>query len=582
VPLAAALLTALSGGLVAWNSRRAGSPVLADVAPRQARAGQTLTLRGSAFDEVLDRNAVHVGSAPARVVSASPQRLEVTLPRELGVPLPAALPVAVEVGGRRSNALTLEVAPALRVTQLQPSVARPGETVSATLEPADARADSVQVAGQAAALIASEPGVVRFRVPAMAEAARVPVEVGVAGERAERAYLAVGSLPLVAEVTPPRGQVGDRVELRGLGFHADAAGNRVRFGDAEALVLSATPESLIVSAPPGAPLREGEAELPISVEALGASSSHAARYVLVRPPPGSFRPRFYAAPVPELPGPDHALVSTELGAVMLLSGTGGERSTAERAARAARVLNELVGLGAKPLALAFSPDPTPGVTVAGGPHVIARVTPADVEGYATLWARTGRGGRPDPRTLAIFWTALLQDLLALFVQHERPTRVLELSARGRVLADLYAQSRAAGDGEGVPSGLVGGSQATLVRAMGEMALSVPRPGESNTGASMVGRWLGEIEKGDGGRQPIEVQFLLEGRRLAGSLAYRTPATPPARLRDVAYQQDALEFSLPADTETLRFRGTVHEDVVAGLVTGKDGRGAGSFNLRFAE
>jgi hypothetical protein len=232
--------------------------------------------------------------------------------------------------------------------------------------------------------------------------------------------------------------------------------------------------------------------------------------------------------------------------------------------------------------LAFTPDPTPGVTVAGGPHVIARVTPADVEGYGAFWARMGRGGRPDPRTLAVFWTALLQDQLALFVQHERPTRVLELSARGRVLADLYAQSRTPDDGEGVPTGLVAGLRATLARAMGEMAMSVPRPGESNTGASMVGRWLGDLEKGDDGRQPIVVQLQLEGRRLVGSLAYRTQAPASVRLRDVAYQQGALEFSLPADSDTLQFRGTVHEDAVVGVITGKDGRNVGSFNLRFAE
>jgi hypothetical protein len=79
-----------------------------------------------------------------------------------------------------------------------------------------------------------------------------------------------------------------------------------------------------------------------------------------------------------------------------------------------------------------------------------------------------------------------------------------------------------------------------------------------------------------------VQFLLEGRRLAGSLGYVRQAPVTIGLRDVDYQQGALEFSLPADSDRLQFRGAVHEDAVVGLITGQDGRNVGSFNLRFAE
>jgi hypothetical protein len=582
----AALATALAGGLGAWSGLLRSAPALAAVAPRRARPGQILTLSGSGFEAAADRNSVHLGSGHARVVSASESRLEVELPRELGVTLPAVLPLVVEVAGRRSNPLTLDVAAAPRVARLQPGVARPGEVVTAMLEPGTAQAESVHVAGVAAQLTSNQPGAASFTVPAVAEAGRVPVDVWVAGEPAERAYLAVGRLPLVTEVAPPRGPVGERVVLRGFGFDPDPVGNRVRFGQDQALVLSAAPEELIVSAPPAEPMPVGHAELPITVEALGATSSSPAQYTLLGPPSGTFLPRFFAAPVPELPGPNHAFVSNELGPVMLLTGPGAEPSTAQRAARVAGVLNELVEAAAKPMALAFEVEPVPSVALAGGSFVVATATPADAIGYEGLWARLGRRGSATPRSVATFWTALLQDQLSLFVQHQRPTGVLELSVRGQVLADLYAQAVASTGGrKGVPTELVSRLRTPLAPALREMALLLPQAGEANPGASVVGRWQGTMEEGDRGALPIQVRLFFEGRRLAGALTRRASGVSgEVRLREVVYQKGTLTFSLPAGSGSLRFSGTVREEAMAGLIVGgESGRETvGFFTLRFAD
>jgi hypothetical protein len=187
--------------------------------------------------------------------------------------------------------------------------------------------------------------------------------------------------------------------------------------------------------------------------------------------------------------------------------------------------------------------------------------------------------------VATFWTALLQDQLSLFVQHQRPTHVLELSARGQVLADLYAQSRASGgDGRpGVPTELVSRLRTPLGGALREMALLVPQPGESNPGASVVGRWLGSLEEGDRGAQPIQVRLFFEGRRLAGSLTRRARGVSgEVRLRNLAYEGGTLRFSLPAGSGSLAFRGTVREGSLAGLISGAEGREVGFFTLRFAE
>jgi hypothetical protein len=118
-----------------------------------------------------------------------------------------------------------------------------------------------------------------------------------------------------------------------------------------------------------------------------------------------------------------------------------------------------------------------------------------------------------------------------------------------------------------------------------MALLLPQPGESNPGASVVGRWLGTMEEGDSGAQPIQVRLFFEGRRLAGSLSRRVRGvTGEIRLRDVVYESGSLAFSLPAGAAALRFSGAVREDSVAGLInTGRDGgRTVGFFTLRFTE
>jgi pSer/pThr/pTyr-binding forkhead associated (FHA) protein len=581
-----ALATVLAGGLAAWSGLLRSAPALAEVAPRRARPGQTLTLNGSGFELATDRNSVRLGSSLVRVVSATADRLEVELPRELGVRLPAVLPLVVEVAGRRSNPLTLDLAAAPRIARLRPGVARPGEAVTAVLEPGTVQAESVHVAGVAAQLTSNQPGEASFTVPAVAEASRVPVDVWVAGEPAERAYLAVGRLPLVTEVVPPRGPVGERVVLRGFGFDPDPVGNRVRFGQDQALVLSAAPEELVVSAPPAEPMPVGHAELPITVEALGATSSSPAQYTLLGPPSGTFLPRFFAAPVPELPGPNHAFVSNELSPVMLLTGPGAEASTAQRAARVAGVLNELVEAAAKPMALAFEVEPVPSVALAGGSFVVATATPADAIGYEGLWARLGRRGSATPRSVATFWTALLQDQLSLFVQHQRPTGVLELSVRGQVLADLHAQAVASTGGrKGVPTDLVNRLRTPLAPALREMALLLPQAGEANPGASVVGRWQGSMEEGDRGALPIQVRLFFEGRRLAGALTRRASGVSgEVRLREVVYERGSLAFSLPAGSGSLRFSGTVREESMAGLIVGDAGerKTVGFFTLRFAD
>jgi hypothetical protein len=236
--------------------------------------------------------------------------------------------------------------------------------------------------------------------PAAHEGAQLPVDVWAGGEQAKRTFLVVGHLPIVTELVPPRGSAGERVTLRGYGFDPDPAGNRVRFGDREALVLSASATELVASAPARGPLLVRQAELAVTVEALGATSARTS-FTMLGPPSGLFVPHFYAAPVPELPAGNHAFVSTELGPLMLLTGPAGPASPAQRAANVARVLNDLVDEAAKPLALSFEVEPTPSVALTGGHKVVVTATPRDVLGYEGLWAGKGKPGQANAAAVIV-------------------------------------------------------------------------------------------------------------------------------------------------------------------------------------
>jgi len=588
--IAATVAAVAAGSLVVRGLLPEPAPVVAQVTPAKARLGQTVTLSGSGFAPLPEANTVRLGTQTLAVISASEARLEIAVPRELSLALPVELPLLVEVAGRRADAARLTIVATPSLARLEPPAARAGDVVTAFGRHLAGTPVTVHVAGAAAEVLGAEPTSLRFRVPAAAalsEGSRAPVDVWVAGEQAERVLLAVGQLPFVTDVVPPRGSVGEQVTLRGHGFDPDPAGNRVRFGEREALVLSASASELTVSAPAAEPVLAGQSEMEVRVEARGAASTNPAVFTLLGPASGTFLPHFYAAPVPELPRGNHAFVSTELGPLMLLTGpAGGTASTAARAAHAARVLNELVEAAAKPLALAFKVEPAPSVMLAGGSYIVATATSTDALGYEGLWARMGRRGDATPHSVATYWTALLQDYLALFVQHQRPTNVLGLTSRGQLLADIHAAAlKAAGGPRGVPTELLSRLRPQLAAGLREMALLLAPPGQSNPGAAVVGRWRGTMEEGDRGVLPVEVRLYFEGTRLAGSLTRRSPrgVEGETRLRSVDYEGGALAFAIPVGASVLHFHGTVRDDSIAGLIRGGESQQAlGFFTLSFVE
>lgn len=580
--LAAAVL--LVGMLVAGVHALGGAPELTSFEPGVVSPGQPLTLRGRGFAGNLHADVVLVGGERATLVAADRRELRANMPPLAGR-RSGPVELVVESRGRRSRTMTLTLAVPPSVSSIDPEVAGPSAVVTASGRHLDGAHD-VQVGGLPAEVLESAPERLRFRLPSQlvaAEGTEVPVVMHMAGGRV-RTRLIFGHLPVLSEVTPRQGVAGERVVLRGYGFSPNADGNRVMFGERQALVLGASPRELTVAAPPPG-TAAGQSGLEVTVHTADGASTTPLSFTCVRQPSGSFVPRFFAAPAVEHPGHDHAFVATELGPVLLLSGRGDAPSTAERAAHLSVLLNQLMESSAQPMALAVSRNPGPGVALAGGGTILVAATAADAAGYAEAWLLPPAPPRPRPETLAAYWTALLQDYLALFAHGMRPTRVAEMSERGQALLDLYAAGRRRALGvDGLPSDLLNPLSVGLATRLREMALLLPPDGQNSGMARVLGWWDGFMEETESGSRPLKLKLFRDGRRLrgllrlgSGSLSLDTP------LRYVAYTGGTLTFVAPLGPSGLRFRGAVGEDYVEGLIHQEvRGQAAGFFSLQYRE
>jgi len=297
---------------------------------------------------------------------------------------------------------------------------------------------------------------------------------------------------------------------------------------------------------------------------------------------GYFTPRYFPVPLAERPSrADLAVVATELGPVLLLSGSGDAPTTAERASRAAAALNAMTQQAANTaITLEGREKPATGLAIVGTPDLLVAATPEDAAAYAEI----GGVRRPTPRALADYWAALLQDYVALFVRGERPTRLLQLSSRGKTLLDIYGETlRRAGRGSGVPLSIVNPLTSSLAKSLRDMALIVPADGQAVAAAAMEGHWEGTMDDG-GGEKDILVRLSLQGGRLVGGLTTRAGGLGiEVPLRDVSFDRGTLRFVLVAGNVPRHFEGTVQDDAITGTVRLEAGsKDSGRFALRYVE
>lgn len=195
---------------------------------------------------------------------------------------------------------------------------------------------------------------------------------------------------------------------------------------------------------------------------------------------------------------------------------------------------------------------------------------------------SARGQRATPRALAEFWAALLQDHLTLFVQRQRPLRVVELSPRGKVLLDLFSEAaRRSGTGAGVSTRLVRPLPPSLARSFRDLALVLPS-GPSSAAAAVAGRWEGTMQEATAAPRGITIELRLDGTRLSGTLTTRSRAVAMAvPLKDIRYEKGRLAFVTATGGATHEWSGALKGAAIEGTI--REGtKDVGGFSLRYTE
>ena len=579
--IAAGVALVAGGGAAAYLKLRAPQPALTALAPPQAEPRQALVLTGTGFAPEPAANTVRIGSRAVPVTSATDTQVTVTVPADLDAGGSADVPVVVETSGGRSNPVFLRVRRLPHGLKLEQDVAVPGDELVIKGQNLDVKPLQVLVAGVPTEVLSSDAGRVHVRVPPelpFQEGKTAAVTVTVGGHSAPALPLLLGRLPLVSQIAPRSARAGERVTLHGRGFDPAPGGTAVSFGPEAALVLGATETEVRVLVPHVA-AAAGEQDLPVVVKARGSASTGGISFAVMRPSASTFVPHFFAAAVPDDPAGGRAFVSCALGPVLLLSGRDDSPSTAERAARTAAALNAAFS-ARTPITVREAATPA---LVTGREQIVA-VTAADAAGYAPPLVPAGP--RPTPRALAQHWAAVLQDMAALFVEKQRPVRVVQSSARGKVLLELYAESeRLGGPGAGVPTRLVEPLPGGVARGFREMTLSVPAQGQAVAAAAVTGTWRGTLQEDGVGERPMQLHLRADGTRLSGAVTSRAGAVGmEIPVLDVAYDKGVLTFRTTSGAAARRYRATLEGATLSGTVHAVDSKQpvVGKFTLRYTE
>jgi len=569
------------GAWAGFASLRPEPPVITAIVPSKAEPGQTVTISGTALGSDDVDMVVRFGDRRGPVTSATGTSLAATIPADLANLPPGDIRVVVEVGGRSSNALFMSLARYPRITAVEPEVALPGGEVTVKGVHLAGEGVAVRIGGFPAEVVGRDGEGIRVRLPEMPviEGKAVAVDVSLGRETARPGTIVLGHLPLVTGMTPASGEAGTTVTIKGHGFAPRAAGNRVTFGSLEALVLAASDRE-IQALVPAFGLLGSRTALP-TVVSIGGARSAPVEFTAVRPSGDVFRPRFVAVPAPGGDPERHAVVGTELGPVLVLSGRWDAASTAERAARTATQLNGLLQAAeSRPVRVEVQEGPAP--RIAAGGVTIVTVTAEDAEGLSRGWDGIP-GTRVSAPALARYWAALLHDYIGLFGQRLRPNRAIELTPRARVLLDVYSDAERRGGSAGVGMGIVSALTTDRLDALRRLAYSGPDEARASRGMALEGAWEGSIQDG-GPPRSIRLQIRADGGRLAGAMTSTAGGLAMGiPLHDLSYDKGMVRFSAVLGGAPRQFRGALEGATLSGTVqAGAAAAATGRFTLRHVE
>jgi hypothetical protein len=469
-----------------------------------------------------------------------------------------------------------------------PEVAMPGERVVLTGTSLGPGA-TVRVGDMDAEVVQAANGSLTVTVPALAArpGSEIPVIASTGKDPSNALTLVLGRVPLVTGIEPRSASPGDVVTVAGRGFAPRALDNKVTVGGVPALIVKASARGLEFVVPR---VIAGGGTVAITVP----GSTHVGEEEIgITLPPEPIGFRFVAEPFEDVPGHEHAALSTGIGPAFILTTAQG-KTAAERAYEAQKRFNDAAQVlrSTRTAEIRSRLAPTPAVYLVPRDTVLLDVTGADAESYNESWVPARGGTSPvTPARLALWWEAVARDLVLLLLRGEKPTNTQALAPEAKAFADVHDAARRA-VGVGVPSAMVTGARAPFRDSLRTLALRVPAAvtapvaaaADGTTAANtsgppplkLDGRWRGnEIENGV--RKPIDIAFtggtgtLTYARALSMSLPVLAVQQP---------QKGAVRFEIRVGGGTRYYRGQWDGARITGrLFSDAEGRSAiGTFEL----
>jgi pSer/pThr/pTyr-binding forkhead associated (FHA) protein len=572
-----AVVVLLVVGLGAYRLIRGPAPLVTALQPANGEPGNAIAVVGANFKEDTAKNTVRFGEVVATVVAGNATTLTVTVPEVADVASGQPVAVSVETRGGRTKPLSFILTRTPKVAALDPEAAMPGGTVTLRGQSLGG-AVSVTVGGAAARVLEAKGDTIKFQVPNLPPTPprTEPVLVRIGDRSSQGVDLLIGRLPVILETSPSRGDSGDRVILRGRGFGPDAAANKVTFAGVPALVLSASAREVVAAVPA---LLPGTSEAEIVVEAAGKPTTSRVVFAYTRPSIAVFRPRFVAADAGT--SRSQAMVTSELGPLLLLSSKDAAASVQERALAVAAALNAAFDASAS--AFEAKSAPATGVSVGGKPDLLVQATAEDAAGYEAPPGLSIRNTGVTPAALAAHWAALLTDYGSLFVLNQRPVRMLGLSPRGKAFVDLQAELGFRPGGTVTP-GRAGALSPALLGRMREMAFGLGKDATPTVGAALEGTWEGQLDDADGTTKPLTVRLRRGAAgKLAGSVATGGRVTMEQPFQSVTVAGDTVTMTVRSGASIRVLVGKLDSAGVTGVVHSGSPTGpqVGTFSLKFA-
>lgn len=251
--LAIASLAMFSGCENAVETHVEHSPELVSIIPKAGYAGTEAVISGWWFSENPDVVSVEIGGTKAEVTSSAMDRIRIVMPdKPLG-----SYSVKVSVNGLEAEGLSFRYAEVIEPEQLAvysyiPASGIEGDeiTISGVCFSGKAERNTVTINGKSAQIVSVSGTKLTVILPDNPEG-QYPFIVTVGEEAAEGPVFTYLKKPelTVTSILPNSGTAGDKVVISGLCFSTVPSENIVKFGEAEAEVVSASAQELAVIVP---------------------------------------------------------------------------------------------------------------------------------------------------------------------------------------------------------------------------------------------------------------------------------------------------------------------------------------------